>query len=214
MDELKIVKLAELRSRLSAIPVKLVLTFLFVAGVYWHFDFSKSLENIPTNLFLILVTYGIGSYFWFCVKLTRNWLVGIIVAIILIFVWQANLDKMGEAASTIIGMAICFGGPVIDLVTIIRYFLTKKAVFNGSGIYQDYDSDEETYGHDYQEAQDEPVRERQDAPSRFFNDCKDQNSIKRRYKDLCRVYHPDNGNGSAEIFNEITEEYHKLMEQF
>ena len=52
-----------------------------------------------------------------------------------------------------------------------------------------------------------------ETSSGFFNGCKDTASIKRRYKDLCKAYHPDSGNGSAEIFNKVTQEYDRLIAQ-
>ena len=47
--------------------------------------------------------------------------------------------------------------------------------------------------------------------SGFFADCKTAASVKRRYHDLCKVYHPDSGNGSTEIFYKIKEEYDRRM---
>lgn len=215
MDELKIVKLAELRSRMSGIPVKLFVTFLITAGAFWNFSMDKFKENIPQNLFAFLILYGVLSYVWVCIKLTGNWIIGIVVAIALIFLWTANLEKMGEVWSTVIGCVICFGGPVLDVWTIVRYFRLKKQLFAQArteyeyyGEYDEDDDDEAEY--EYEERQ---SYQKQEAPSPgFFSDCKDTASIKRRYRDLCKVYHPDSGNGSSEVFNRITEEYNRLME--
>ncbi len=35
-----------------------------------------------------------------------------------------------------------------------------------------------------------------------------------KYRDLCKVYRPDNDKGSPEVFNKITEEYERLMAQY
>ena len=145
MDELKIVKLAELRSKIGGIPVKLLVTFLIAGGMYWGFSFEKFKENPGVNIFAFVVTYGIISYFWLCVKMTRNWIVGIVVAVVLIFVWVGSMEKLSGFTQTLIGCAICFGGPVLDLLTVIRYFIIKKKVFsipgdaygNGSEAYQE-----------------------------------------------------------------------------
>lgn len=221
MDELKIVKLAELRSRMSGIPVKMVVTVLITAGIMWQFRMDKFKENISGNIVILLMMYGIISYFWLCIKLTGNWIIGIIAAIVLIFVWQGNMEKLGNMWSTVIGMAICFGGPVLDVLTVIQYFFLRKSLFaemEEYGYYED-DEDDEDDEEAYEEYQRQQAgRERQESRKQeasspgFFSGCKDTASIKRRYRDLCKVYHPDTGNGSSEVFNKITEEYNRLME--
>lgn len=219
MDELKIVKLAELRSRISGIPVKLLVTFLFMAGLYWDFSMDKFKEDVLQNIFLFIIMYGILSYFWLCVKLTGNWIIGIIAAIALIFLFSTNAEKLGNTLSTIIVLLMCFGGPILDVLSIFRYFSLKRQLFSQARAeyeyYGEYDEDEDE---EYDEEEEEEYEARQEyrkqAPPSpgFFSDCKDAASIKRRYRDLCKVYHPDSGNGSSEVFNKITEEYNRLME--
>ena len=48
----------------------------------------------------------------------------------------------------------------------------------------------------------------------YFADCKTEKEIKRRYHDLCKVYHPDSGNASSDIFCRINAEYVKLMSKY
>lgn len=50
--------------------------------------------------------------------------------------------------------------------------------------------------------------------SKYFNDCNTMESLQKRYKDLCKVYHPDMGNGSAEIFAEIQATYENLKKKY
>lgn len=52
-----------------------------------------------------------------------------------------------------------------------------------------------------------------ELPTGFFEGCKTPEAIKKRYRDLCKVYHPDNGNGSEAIFAAICEEYDRLMDE-
>lgn len=47
----------------------------------------------------------------------------------------------------------------------------------------------------------------------YFNGCDSLESVKTRYRDLCKVYHPDMGNGSPEEFDKIQKEYNKLKER-
>lgn len=212
MDELRIVKLAELRGKLGAIPAKLIVTFLLTFGMLWKFHFQTFMEDPLVNSFTVVVIYGVVSYFWLCVRLTHNWLIGIVVAIALVIVVTMYISKENGVLGTVIMLAICFGGVVMDFINMIRYSMLKKKVFRvtadyeGSEFQEDWQQDEDAEEYAQQEDQ---ARE---SVSAFFSGCKDEASIKRRYKDLCKVYHPDNGNGSADIFNRITEEYNRLME--
>ncbi len=48
----------------------------------------------------------------------------------------------------------------------------------------------------------------------YFNGCNSMESLQKRYKDLCKVYHPDAGNGSTEIFTEIQAAYENLKKKY
>ena len=48
----------------------------------------------------------------------------------------------------------------------------------------------------------------------FFRDCNSKSSIDKRYRDLTKVYHPDQGNGSEEIFKEIQNQYEKKKKKY
>ena len=50
-------------------------------------------------------------------------------------------------------------------------------------------------------------------PGGFFEGCRTPEAIKKRYRDLCKVYHPDSGNGSEIIFEAICDEYNSLMDE-
>lgn len=212
MDELAIVKLSELRSKIAAIPVKLIVSILFMAGFYWDFSMDVFMEQPVQNIFMTIIIYGLISYLWLCIKITRNWIIGVIFAIALIAIISMNADKIGQMGSSAIFIAIAFGGPLIDIYYILRYSSLKRKLRsqkyeNDDYYYEKYDEyDDDKDEQDYEE--DESFA---DTTLDFFEGCNDINSIKRRYKDLCKVYHPDNGNGSAEIFAKINEEYNDLI---
>ena len=44
----------------------------------------------------------------------------------------------------------------------------------------------------------------------FFKDCNDAESLQKRYRDLIKIYHPDQSNGSTDAFKQIQEEYETL----
>lgn len=215
MDEITIVRLAELRSKIGAIPGKLLVTILFMEVMFWHFSWDAFTENIAGSLGVTVVMYGLISYVWLCVRLTHNWLVGIVFAIILFFIFMINIDKMGDTASAIITIAICFGGPILDVLNIIRYFMLKRKIKRGASdgyaYYDAYDENNADEAEDYEE--EENNRTASGSPV-FFSGCNNEGSIKRRYKELCKVYHPDSGNGSAEVFARITDEYNRLIAQY
>lgn len=49
---------------------------------------------------------------------------------------------------------------------------------------------------------------------RFFIGVSDRMSLKKRYKDLLKIYHPDNLAGDTRTIQEINREYDKLKKQF
>lgn len=48
----------------------------------------------------------------------------------------------------------------------------------------------------------------------FFVGVKDISSLKKRYKDLIKIYHPDNVAGDTEALQEINREYEELQQRF
>ena len=52
---------------------------------------------------------------------------------------------------------------------------------------------------------------RQSSSEDFFRGCSGTDSIKTRYRSLCKIYHPDSGNGDEETFRIIQEQYNSLI---
>ena len=48
---------------------------------------------------------------------------------------------------------------------------------------------------------------------KHFKNCKTQNELKIKFKELCKQHHPDKG-GSTNIMSEINLEYEKLLSKF
>lgn len=48
--------------------------------------------------------------------------------------------------------------------------------------------------------------------SLFFSGVKNTRALKKRYKDLIKIFHPDNGAGDTEVLQRINEEYETLKE--
>lgn len=48
----------------------------------------------------------------------------------------------------------------------------------------------------------------------FFSGVGNKQSLKKRYKDLIKIYHPDNLDGDKNTIQEINSEYHKLCAMY
>lgn len=89
---------------------------------------------------------------------------------------------------------------------------------SGEDAYEDYIEEDYSFGSNDSdsEKQEEPIKYiygNSENVAGFFVDCKDEKAIKKRYHDLCKVYHPDSGNVSSNIFYRIKDEYDSLMKQ-
>lgn len=51
-------------------------------------------------------------------------------------------------------------------------------------------------------------------PKMFFAGVKNEESLKKRYRELMKIYHPDNISGDGEIVRMINREYYKLKEVY
>lgn len=58
---------------------------------------------------------------------------------------------------------------------------------------------------------DNEKEKKENAASGFFNGCLTEDEIKKRYRDLCKVFHPDSDNGDQETFLKIKEDYEALV---
>lgn len=52
--------------------------------------------------------------------------------------------------------------------------------------------------------------------TKFFSDCRDEDSVRRKYKELVKKYHPDNNKipGAADLFNTMMEEYNRALQEY
>ena len=58
------------------------------------------------------------------------------------------------------------------------------------------------------------VRQDDTSASVFFIGVDNPLALKKRYRDLIKIYHPDNKAGDHDTFKRISEEYEKLREEF
>ena len=258
MNPLKAVKVAELRSRLSVIPAKIILAVVITCVIFWKGDLSATLDRIAgdplTSLKIFAVLYGVISYVYFFIRIFHNHLLGSIVAGLAAFAFYSIRDRFTEEQFNLIIMIMVFGGPVLDVLRFIRYQNMKREVIEESeglrdkiddiytnvrgyddgydrGYSDGYDRGrseriperrndriedryyEEEYDDDGYEEEYEDSYDESGTSYGFFEGCKTPEAIKKRYRDLCKVYHPDSGNGSEAVFEAICEEYNRLMDE-
>lgn len=213
MNTIDYVTFAELRSKLGAIPVKLILCGILVYAMGG--DYVR--KNILGALVMGCVFYSLISIIWWSVRATGNWLIGIILGFAIffggLFFMNSKFQSMGEnyrLLESIIGILALFGGVLLDASRVVRYFRLRKRIMIAETMGQEeYDAYEET-----RETSGETQSVNPENTMSFFQGCNSEASIKKRYKDLSKVYHPDSGNGSGEVFARINSEYEILMKQF
>ena len=71
------------------------------------------------------------------------------------------------------------------------------------------------YASRHQQAQYETPRSASNnSRSEYFSGCNNRESLKKRYYQLSKIYHPDANGGSREIFEKITAEYQNLQRMY
>ena len=96
-------------------------------------------------------------------------------------------------------------GPILKRVTDIKteiYIIRDKVL---AGESKDPGTEEET------KAAAQPEQEKRNPGVGYFNGCTTEDEIKKRYRDLCKVFHPDSDNGDQETFLKIKEDYEALL---
>lgn len=69
----------------------------------------------------------------------------------------------------------------------------------------------------YQQRQEPPVQPRRQKTVKgdlFFIGVDNEKALKKRYRDLIKIYHPDNASGDTETLQEINREYNRLCTVF
>ena len=283
MNVMKAIRVAELRKKLAVIPAKIIIAVILTFLVYWDTSigtvWNNALQAPSKYLITLFIAYGAVSYVCFFIRRMHNWILGIVIAIGVAALVTTQTARLGDKPLLIAFAIMLLGGPVLDILNLMRYHSLKNEVIRAEeermnaryddgyedGYYRgmrderryrdeieeeeyrrerierrrhmreeyDYRDDdyedyieENDYGYDrddeyYDEiedhegysdyAEDERYEEgNSENAAGFFADCKTPASIKRRYHDLCKVYHPDSGNGSSEIFYRIKDEYDRL----
>ena len=279
---MKAIRVAELRKKLAVIPAKIIISVILTFLVYWDTSigtvWNNALQTPSKYLITLFIAYGAVSYVCFFIRLMHNWILGIVIAIGVAALVTTQTAKLGDKPFLIAFAIMLLGGPVLDILNLMRYHSLKNEVIRAEeermnaryddgyedGYYRgmrderryrdeieeeeyrrerlerrrhmreeydyrdedyedyiedndygydredEYDEIEDHAGYEYYEEEDRYEEGNSENAAGFFADCKTPASIKRRYHDLCKVYHPDSGNGSSEIFYRIKDEYDRL----
>ena len=79
---------------------------------------------------------------------------------------------------------------------------------------REYREQEERYRQSQQYRNNQQTASEKEPVTSYFNGCDSLSSLKERYRDLCKVYHPDSGNGSQQEFVKIQEEFETLKKKY
>lgn len=116
MDEYKLYELQKLKGKISSIIgrflVSLILSFL--------------LHNDSPNG--IMIMYIMVSWYWIFVKLTGNWIIGIVLGFVAFALCAERISNMSGQKSNIWAFILLFGLIIIDIINVIRYFVLKAHI--------------------------------------------------------------------------------------
>jgi hypothetical protein len=189
MHELRVIKVAELRSRLGVIPVKLLVSCLLLIGFDilllgkgWTTDslLAYMQENLSTQGIALVIFYGVVSYLYFFIRLMHHWILGIAAGILVaVLMWNYRDHMQGQTLLIALGIML-FGGPVLDLMNFLRYRSLRRKVIRESDRRYGYDREEDdSYGRGYESGFDSGFERgrmsaRQDRRERYIDSAYDE----------------------------------------
>ena len=155
MNGLKAVKVAELRSRLAAIPAKIILALVVTTALSWDTDFGTTFDTMIADPLksakLLVIFYGVISYVYFFIRLFHSYIVGILVAAVAAYAVFSIRDRFTADQFMLIELFMIFGGPVMDVLRFIRYLNMKREVLAESRDLKDKIDDIYDNVHGYEE---------------------------------------------------------------
>ena len=132
MDMVDTMTYLDLKKKVGAIPVKLIL-----AGLVTYFGIGAFGEGIKKYIYTAIMgmlIYTILSILWWFICATRNWIIGIIFAIAafagLSWLLSVKLAQY-EIISLIVVLLLFFGGVALDVVRVIRLIHMRKKIKSG-----------------------------------------------------------------------------------
>jgi len=119
-EEEKLIRLEELRQKLTGVPLKAILAGILLFFMVSNFDIEYSLLE---KIMVFAVIYSFLSFIYYCVKMMGNWILGILM-LILILVGTVFMEEAGgkwELVAKIFYMVLVFGGFMRDIVRVLCF---------------------------------------------------------------------------------------------
>lgn len=91
-----------------------------------------------------------------------------------------------------------------------EYIDTLRTMIDENNERASYEQTEDESHYDYSQQSEQTTHS--SSASSYFKGCDTLEKLNKRYRDLAKVYHSDSGNGSDEVFIEITDEYNRLKD--
>lgn len=124
-NEEKYIKLLDLRYKLYAMPIKVVITIALFIGVMSLNNNSETMVWYE-KILMFGILYSCLSTLHYFASITGNWILGLIVSIVAVFVLEYLYNLENVYLSLMAGVIILFmlvGFFALDVFRIIRYIL-------------------------------------------------------------------------------------------
>lgn len=128
MDTIDVITYVDLKKKVGAIPVKVILVAALMYFAYGNNDSEHKLSTVAL-LIMGMLLYTLLSIFWWFVCATGNWLVGIIVAVVALIGLFWGLEHFfhdNELVQLIFAGALFLGGIILDVVRVIRLIALRR----------------------------------------------------------------------------------------
>ena len=125
VDEYKLYQLWELKGKTKSIFGRLLVTFVI----------GFAMSNF--SLMSLILIYIMISWCWTLVKVTGNWLIGIVSTFVCLFViyYKVSTLNISEEKAEILMAVLLLSVIIFDIINIIRYFSLKTSIIkNGMEI--------------------------------------------------------------------------------
>lgn len=222
-EEERLYKMSVLRGYLVAIPIKVFLCSIFIGIEGGHNKYSEmNFENIFELAISFMLMYSLISVFTYFSKSCGSWFLGGIMFVILICFFSFAGSAFPVVLDRIVAILFIIGSVIIDIWRIYQYVhLSRLRISNTfyeserrNKEYNTEPPEVEYYNanNQYRECGTSPQTQEQGFNP--FAGCTDEESLKKRYRDLSKSFHPDMNSGDNESMQFINSEYERLLEKY
>jgi hypothetical protein len=141
----------------------------------------------------------------------------IVLAIIVVAYWVLPDFMLGPLDDGVIAALALIAEVVLFVVRAVKMPSNSESGSNNTS-YQQYEqyngySNGTDYQHSNQNSRSDYESDERDEEFQFFAGCTDWEQVKKRYRELMKIYHPDAG-GHEEASKKINAEYNILKKKY